>query len=61
MKFLFSYTWLALIFTSCSSTTDVSHRSWLETVNAADQSAYNKFTEIDEADSTFLFKHKVRF
>ena len=59
-RLFISSTCLAIIFTSCS-TTDISHRSWVETIDAAERYAYSNYTDIYQADPTLLLKYKIKF
>jgi hypothetical protein len=60
MKLFISSTCLAIIFTSCTSTS-ISHRSWIQTVDAAERSAYSNYTDVYQADPTILLKYKIKF
>jgi len=60
MKLFLLSTCLAIIFTSCTSTS-ISHRSWIDTVGAAERSAYSKYLVIYQADPILLLKCKIEF
>jgi len=60
MKLILSSTCLAIIFTSCTSTS-ISHRSWVDVVDVAERSAYSKYTDVYQADPTILLKYKIKF